>query len=85
MVLSRGWKNIVEGKIKLGSGAKSLGEIKALFPLLKVVEGMGILHLQIFGDSILEIEWMMEELQITNLDLSYIVDQLHDPGGSCDP
>jgi ribonuclease HI len=66
---------MIKWKINLGSETNNLGELKALFALLKVVEGRGILHLLIFGDSILVIDWMRGEIHVMNLGLTYIVAQ----------
>jgi hypothetical protein len=48
----------------------------ALFYMLKFALGRGLKSLQVFGDSLLVINWMIEQVQIQNIGLLVVVEQL---------
>jgi len=53
----------------------------ALFLLLKFAVGRGISDLQVFGDSVFVINWMIGKAPIHNNFLSPLADQLKDISG----
>jgi ribonuclease HI len=60
----------------MGRGTNNLGELMALFYLLKFVLDRGINSLQVFSDSLMVIKWMRNKHRSRNLELFVVVEQL---------
>ena len=54
--------HLFSGKGCLGSSRNNIGELFALFYLLKIAKEKDIEQLQVLGDSTLTIKWMKEEI-----------------------
>jgi ribonuclease HI len=69
------------GKENLGIGTNNQGEFRALFFLLKCALEKNIMQLQVFGDSVMTIKWMNNEIQVHSTGLSQLALHLKDISG----
>jgi ribonuclease HI len=63
-------------KENMGSGTNNIGELMALFYMLKFSLGRGMRSFQVFGDSLMVINWMCEQVHIQNIGLLVVAKQL---------
>jgi len=60
----------------MGSGSNNIGELMALYYLLKFALDRGERFLQIFGNCLLIIKWISDQAQIQNTSLLVVAEQL---------
>ena len=53
----------------MGSGSKNLAEFSALIALLRLVVRKDVTTIQVYGDLKLVIDWMMDNVHLSHLDL----------------
>jgi len=58
------------GKENMGIGTNNQGEFEALFFLLKYSLEKNIMQLYVFGDFVMTIKWMNNEIQVQTTGLS---------------
>lgn len=69
-------KHYFHFKANAGRGTNNSGKFWALFYLLKLMVDRNLLTLQVYGDSLLVIQWMNAEVQVQDIGLYLIADQL---------
>jgi hypothetical protein len=62
----------------MGRGTNNLDEFVALFYLLKFFLDKELFAIQIFGDSLMVIKWMLEQVQVQNIGLLVVEEQVKD-------